>query len=86
MSGWNSFSHANTTDANASLISTRSMSSIDMPARSNTFAVAGIGAVNINRGSAPASEKFTNRARGVKPNAAAFSSLMINNADAPSVI
>ena len=43
------------------------MSSIDMPARANTFSVAGIGAVSIILGSAPASEKFTKRARGVRP-------------------
>src|SRR4029078_3166918 len=37
MSGWCSFSHANTTDANASLISVRSIWSIVMPARSRTL-------------------------------------------------
>ena len=57
-----------------------------MPARSSTLAVAGIGAVNIRRGSAPAREKFTKRARGVNPSWAARSSLMINSAEAPSVI
>ena len=86
MSGWNSFSHANTTEANASLISVMSMSPIESPERSKILRVAGIGAVSMNRGSSPAREKLTNRARGVRPNAAAFSSLMINNAAAPSVI
>jgi hypothetical protein len=67
MSGCSSFSHASTTEANASLISMRSMSSIVMPARSSTLCVAGIGAVSMRRGSAPASAKFTKRARGVRP-------------------
>ena len=68
------------------MISTRSMSSIDMPARASTFRVAGIGAVSIIRGSSPASEKLTNRARGVRPSWLARSSLMISSAAAPSVI
>ena len=57
-----------------------------LPQRSSTLAVAGIGAVSIRRGSAPARAKSTKRARGVSPSAAAFSSLMISTADAPSVI
>ena len=48
--------------------------------------MAGIGAVSISRGSAPARAKSTKRARGVRPSAAAFSSLMISSAAAPSVI
>ena len=40
----------------------------------------------MNRGSAAASEKSTNRARGVSPSALAFSSLMIRIAAEPSVI
>ena len=63
-----------------------SMSDIDNLARSKTLRVAGIGAVNMYRGSSPANEKFTKRARGVRPRARHFSSLMINNAAAPSVI
>ena len=62
------------------------MSSIDMPARSNTLAVAGIGAVSMRRGSAPARAKSTNRARGVRPSSLAFSSVMIRSAAEPSVI
>src|SRR6476659_1926736 len=55
MSGWCSFSHASTTGANASLISTRSMSSSFMPARSSTLVVAGMGPVSMVTGSTPAS-------------------------------
>ena len=47
MSGWCSFSQASTTEANASLISTRSMSSSVSPARSRTLSVAGMGPVSI---------------------------------------
>ena len=43
MSGLSSFSQASTTEAKASLISTRSMSSMVIPARSSTFFVAGMG-------------------------------------------
>ena len=86
MSGCNSFSHARTTDANASLISVRSMSAMVRPARCNAFCVAGIGAVSMSCGLSPARPKFTKRARGVRPSARHFSSLMINIADAPSVI
>ena len=67
MSGWCSFAHASTTGANASLISTRSISSSVMPARSSTFDVAGIGPVSIITGSTPASANVWNRARGVSP-------------------
>ena len=67
MSGWCSFSHASTTDANASLISTRSMSSMRQPARSSTLVVAGIGPVSIITGSTPASANVWKRARGVRP-------------------
>ena len=47
MSGWTSFSQARTTDANASLISIRSMSSRPSLARSRTLAVAGMGPVSM---------------------------------------
>ena len=46
-----SFNQARTTGAKASLISTRSMSSIDIPARSSARFVAGIGAESIMIGS-----------------------------------
>ena len=49
-----SFFHASTTLAKASLISTKSMSSIERPAFSRTFLVAGIGPVSIVIGSVPA--------------------------------
>src|SRR5438105_305404 len=86
MSGWCSFSQASTTEANASLISTRSMSDSDILARSSTLSVAGIGPVSIITGSTPARAKVWNRARGLKPSSAAFSSLMISRAAAPSLI
>ena len=86
MSGCNSFSHARTTDANASLISVMSMSPIVRPAFANAFCVAGIGAVSMSCGLSPARPKFTKRARGVRPSARHFSSLMMSIADAPSVI
>ena len=86
MSGCSSRSQANTTDANASLISTRSIWSSVSPARSRTLAVAGIGPVSMVMGSTPARAKLWNRARGRSPSAFAFSSLMIRTAAAPSVI
>ena len=67
MSAWSSFSHASTTEANASLISTRSMSSIVILAFSSTVRVAGMGPVSIVTGSTPAREKAWKRARGVSP-------------------
>ena len=51
MFGRYSRSHASTTEANASLISTRSMSSSDNFAFDSTSSVAGIGAVNMICGS-----------------------------------
>ncbi len=86
MSGWCSFSHASTTGANASLISTRSISSIDIPARSSTFAVDGMGPVSINTGSTPATANEWKRARGFRPSWAARSSEAMRTAAAPSVI
>src|SRR5439155_1190696 len=82
MSGWCSFSHASTTDANASLTSNRSMSSTFRPARCRTFSVAGMGPVSMVTGSTPARAKVWNRARGVRPSWLAFSSVMISMADA----
>src|SRR5271154_2778843 len=54
MLGWCSFSHASTTEAKASLISTASMSSSVNLARSNTVVVAGGGPVSIVTGATPA--------------------------------
>ena len=86
MSAWSSFSQARTTEAKASLISTRSMSSIDILAFSRMARVAGMGPVSMVTGSTPARAKAWKRARGVRPRAAAFSSLMMSTAEAPSVI
>src|SRR4051794_30856433 len=86
MSGCSSFSHDSTTEAKASLISVRSMSSIDRPDFSRAFWVDGIGPVSMVTGSTPARAKVWKRARGVRPRALAFSSLMISTAEAPSAI
>ena len=48
--------------------------------------MAGMGPVNIVMGSTPARAKAWKRARGRRPRAFAFSSLMIRTAEAPSVI
>ena len=61
------------------------MSSIASPLRSRIRFVAGIGPVSINIGSSPTTANEWNRARGVSPSSAAFSSLMISTADAASV-
>ena len=85
-SALSSFSQARTTEAKASLISKRSMSSIDRPDFSRALAVAGIGPVSMVTGSTPARAKVWKRARGVRPSSLAFSSLMIRAAEAPSEI
>src|SRR6185437_13794776 len=61
-----SFWNFSTTDANASLISTRSMSSRVRPARSSTLRVAGVGPVSMMTGSAPLVAVATTRAGGVR--------------------
>ncbi len=48
--------------------------------------MAGMGPVSMVTGSTPARAKAWNRARGVRPRALAFSSLMMRTAAAPSVI
>ena len=48
--------------------------------------MAGIGPVSMVMGSLPTTAKLWNRARGVRPRAAAFSSLMMSTPEAPSVI
>ena len=48
--------------------------------------VAGIGPVSMVTGSTPARAKAWKRARGRRPSALAFSSLMMSTAEAPSVI
>jgi hypothetical protein len=62
-----SFSQASTTEANASLISMRSMSSSVRPARSRTLRVAGMGPVSMVTGSTPTTVKVWKRARGLRP-------------------
>src|SRR3954463_5417358 len=84
MSGLCSRCQAATTGANASLISNRSMSLIDMPLRSRIFVVAGIGPSSISTGSQPTVVWSTMRARGVRPSRLAFSALISSTAAAPS--
>ncbi|MET9535848.1 hypothetical protein ABZY02_35745 [Streptomyces sp. NPDC006649] len=79
-----SFSQASTTGANASLISTRSMSSMDMPAFFSAYAVAGMGADSIRMGSSPRTERWWIRARGVSPCSRTARSDASSMADAPS--
>ena len=67
MSGFSSRSHASTTDANASLISTVSKSAIASPVRSSRRRVASIGPVSISTGSTPTRHWSTMRARGRQP-------------------
>ena len=86
MSGRYSRSQASTTDAKASLISTRSMSSSDSFALASTSSVAGMGAVSMIWGSLAATAKVWKRARGAGPSDDARSSLMISTAAAPSEI
>ena len=59
-----SLAQASTTEANASLISNRSMSSIVMPVRSSRRWVASIGPVSMSTGSTPTRQVSTMRARG----------------------
>ena len=71
MSGFSSRSHASTTDANASLISITSRSSIVRPVRSSRRRVASIGPVSISTGSTPTRHWSTMRARGFSPSSRA---------------
>ena len=70
--------------AKASLISTTSMSLIDMPVFFSSCSIAGIGPSPITSGRIAASVEAIIRARGVKPSAFAFSSLITSSAAAPS--
>ena len=74
------------TGANASLISTKSMSEIDILLRSSSFAVAGIGPSSIFTGSHPTVVWSMIRARGVTPSCSAFSRDISSTAAAPSEI
>src|SRR4051794_12471870 len=84
MSGLCSRCQAATTGANASLISNRSMSLIDIPLRSRIFCVAGIGPSSIRTGSQPTVVWSMMRARGVMPSSLALSADISSTAAAPS--
>ena len=71
MSGFSSRSHASTTDANASLISITSRSSIVSPVRSSRRRVASIGPVSMSTGSTPTRHWSTTRARDLQAELAA---------------
>src|SRR5881227_1239106 len=71
--------------ANASLISTRSMSSIFLPARARAFLLASIGPRPMISGLRPDTAVDTMRASGVRPSSLAFVSLMMMTAAAPSL-
>src|SRR5438552_1722700 len=79
-------SHARMTGANASLISTASMSASVSFERSRIARVAGIGPVSMITGSTPPSANVWKRARGRRPSTRAFSFSMTSTAAAPSVI
>ena len=71
--------------ANASLISTRSMSLIDMPARARARWLAATGPYPMISGERAVTPVATTRARGRTPSAWALRSLMITRAAAPSL-
>ena len=81
-----SFIQASTTDANASLHSKRSMSSIASPVFSSACLVARIGPVSIQTGSSPRTERWWIRARGVSPWSATACSEAISIAEDASQI
>ncbi len=81
-----SFSHASTTEAKASLISTTSMSASCIPARCKAWRVAGMGAVSIQTGSAARTDRWWMRARGVRPCSATARSDAMSSAAEPSEI
>jgi hypothetical protein len=60
-----------TTDANASLTSKTSMSSMLRPALASTFIVAGMTPVSMKIGSSPATANEWTRARALRPSAVA---------------
>jgi hypothetical protein len=71
--------------AKASLISTRSMSSMVMPARRNAWRDASMGPRPMISGLSPVTPDETTRASGVIPSSAARVSLMTMTAAAPSL-
>ena len=86
MSGCSSRSQASTTEANASLISTTSMSPSDRADRSRMRWVASIGPVSMRTGSTPTRHWWVIRARGRRPRAAALAGEASSTAAAPSEI
>jgi hypothetical protein len=68
------------------LTSKTPISSSRRPDRSSAFSVAGIGAVSMITGSAPASTVVCTRAIGVSPSSRAFSEVVISSAADPSEI
>ena len=81
-----SFIHASGTDAKASLHSKTPIWSIVRPARFRAFWVAGMGAVSIGMGGAPARTAVWTRTIGVRPSSAARSLVMTSSAAEPSLI
>ena len=81
-----SASQASGTEANASLTSKAPISSRFRPLRARAFWVAGMGAVSMMIGSAPASTAVCTRAIGVSPSSRALSEVVISSAAEPSEI
>ena len=75
-----------TTEANASLSSNRSMSSVVMPQRLKTFSADGAGPVSMMVGSVPIDENPLIFARGARPRTSPASLLPTSIAAAPSTI
>ena len=82
----NAWRKRSTTEANASLISKRSMSSIDMPERASTFFVTSTGPVSMIAGSEPMLAKARIFARGLRPAFAPASREPNSTAAAPSTM
>ena len=79
------FDEAQARTANASLISTRSMSAIVLPAIRRTLRTASIGPRPMISGVRPVAAVATMRASGVRPSSLALVSLMMTSAAAPSL-
>ena len=86
MSKLSSLATAKDCAAKASLASTRSTSSIFMPAFSSAFLVLKAGPTPMMDGSSPAEAPTTNLAIGFTPSSFAFSSLITTIAAAPSLM
>ena len=86
MSSFRSRATARVCEANASLASTTSMSSIVSPALASALRVAGIGPVPMIFGSTPADAQETSVAIGVRPSSSALALDMTTRAAAPSLM